>query len=189
MAATAPSSIETIRIADIPVPACVAVHRIIRVCNDAFSTLFGYEREAMAGQSFKTLYPDLEDFIAVGRRWRKGLAAGLVYSDERIMQRRDGVRFWARMDGRSLGGDDPLAHVLYTCQPTGRAVSRAPLTPRQSQVLTLVAAGRSSPEIAAELGLSSRTVEAHRGRLMRLAGVANSAALIAWFERIGGGSA
>jgi PAS domain S-box-containing protein len=184
-----PTRLDTIRIADIPLPACVAVHRIIRVCNAEFAALFGYEREATVGQSFKMLYRELEDFIAIGRRWRKGLAAGMVYSDERIMQRQDGVRFWARMDGRSLGGDDPLAHVLYTCQPTGRPVPSAPLTPRQSQVLTLVAAGRSSPEIAAELGLSSRTVEAHRARLMRLAGVANGAALIAWFERIGGGSA
>lgn len=186
MSTPSSAAFETIRIIDIPVPACVAAHRIIRACNAEFAGLFGHERAALSGMSFKMLYPDLEDFVAIGRRWRRGMGAGLVYSDERIMQHREGRRFWARMDGRSLGGDDPLALALYTCQPTGRPVPSERLTPRQSQILTLVAAGRSSPEIGRELGLSPRTVEAHRARLMRAAGVANSAALIAWFERIGG---
>ncbi|WP_143145693.1 helix-turn-helix transcriptional regulator [Devosia enhydra] len=180
------AAFETLRIVDLPVPACVAAHRIIRACNVEFAGLFGHDRETLSGMSFKALYPDLEDFVAIGRRWRRGMAAGLVYSDERIMQDREGRRFWARMDGRALGGEDPLALALYICQPTGRPVPSSGLTPRQAQILTLVAAGRSSPDIARELGLSPRTVEAHRARLMRAAGVANSAALIAWFERMGG---
>lgn len=40
------------------------------------------------------------------------------------------------------------------------------LTARERQVLTLVAEGLSSKEIAAELGIGSRTVETHRERLM-----------------------
>lgn len=41
-----------------------------------------------------------------------------------------------------------------------------PLTPRQVQILTLLAQGRSSRQIASELGLSSKTVDVHRGRIM-----------------------
>lgn len=41
-----------------------------------------------------------------------------------------------------------------------------PLTPRQVQILTLLAQGRSSRQIAGDLGLSSKTVDVHRGRIM-----------------------
>jgi DNA-binding CsgD family transcriptional regulator len=41
--------------------------------------------------------------------------------------------------------------------------------------------GKTNAVIAVEIGLSRRTVEAHRLRMMRQAGVANTAELIAWF--------
>lgn len=41
------------------------------------------------------------------------------------------------------------------------------LTPREREVLVQVASGRTSREIASELGISPRTVEAHRESLMR----------------------
>ena len=37
-----------------------------------------------------------------------------------------------------------------------------PLTPRQIEVLRLICAGNATKEIAADLGLSSKTVDAHR---------------------------
>ncbi len=42
----------------------------------------------------------------------------------------------------------------------------AALTPREQQVMLLVVAGKVNKEIAAELNLSHRTVEIHRGRVM-----------------------
>jgi DNA-binding NarL/FixJ family response regulator len=44
--------------------------------------------------------------------------------------------------------------------------ARTRITPRQRQVLRLVAEGRTSREIAERLGLSVRTVETHRAELM-----------------------
>ncbi|UCF39709.1 MAG: response regulator transcription factor [Gemmatimonadota bacterium] len=41
------------------------------------------------------------------------------------------------------------------------------LTPREQEVLTLIADGRTNKEIAGELGISPRTVETHRESLMR----------------------
>lgn len=41
------------------------------------------------------------------------------------------------------------------------------LTPRETQVVRLVAAGRANKEIALELGISARTAESHRASLMR----------------------
>jgi two-component system response regulator FixJ len=42
----------------------------------------------------------------------------------------------------------------------------ATLTPREHQVMLLTVAGKANKEIAAELELSHRTVEIHRGRVM-----------------------
>ena len=44
------------------------------------------------------------------------------------------------------------------------------LTPREREVMLLVAAGKSNKEIAAELRLSHRTVEIHRARVMEKSG-------------------
>ena len=52
---------------------------------------------------------------------------------------------------------------------------------RQRQILTLVSQGKTNAAIAAEIGLSPRTVEAHRLRLTRTLGLANSAELLASF--------
>ncbi|MGH7675381.1 MAG: response regulator [Gemmatimonadales bacterium] len=41
------------------------------------------------------------------------------------------------------------------------------LTPREREVLVLIASGRTNKQIAAELGISPRTVETHRESLMR----------------------
>jgi two-component system response regulator FixJ len=43
----------------------------------------------------------------------------------------------------------------------------ARLTPRESQVMELLAVGNSSKEIATALGLSVRTVEGHRRNVLR----------------------
>ncbi len=45
------------------------------------------------------------------------------------------------------------------------------LTPRQTEILRLVASGRTTKEIARDLGISPKTVEFHRGRLMERIGV------------------
>ena len=44
------------------------------------------------------------------------------------------------------------------------------LTPREQQVMLLVVTGKVNKEIAAELNLSHRTVEIHRGRVMEKTG-------------------
>ncbi len=56
------------------------------------------------------------------------------------------------------------------------ALSR--LTPRQREVLQLLAEGRSAKEIAAVLNVSSRTVEFHKYRMMEELGVKTSTELV-----------
>lgn len=53
------------------------------------------------------------------------------------------------------------------------------LTLRERQVLTLVASGLSSKEIARDLGLSYRTVDIHRQRAVQKFGARNSQHMVA----------
>jgi len=59
------------------------------------------------------------------------------------------------------------------------------LTPRERQVLRLVAEGRHNSDIAAELAISARTVENHRASLMRKLGFKNQTDLIRYALRRG----
>jgi DNA-binding NarL/FixJ family response regulator len=59
------------------------------------------------------------------------------------------------------------------------------LTPRQREVLQLVAEGRSAKEIAALLHISPRTAEFHKARLMEALGAQNTAELIQYAIRTG----
>ncbi|MEM6995535.1 MAG: response regulator transcription factor [Myxococcota bacterium] len=59
------------------------------------------------------------------------------------------------------------------------------LTPRERQILKLVAEGRSSPEIARDLDLSVKTIEGHRGRIMSKLDTRNVAGLVRHAIRLG----
>lgn len=171
-----------------PVPIAHATFRIIRDCNAEFAALFGLQREELIDQSFSRLYPKLADFVMAGDMWRPNFTVGRVYHDERVMIGPGGVPFWCRVNGRSLSDVDPFADAIYCYQRMSRPVEKSALslTDRQRQVLTLISQGKTSAAIAGELKLSSRTIEAHRQRLMRTAGVSNGAELVAWFTGAGG---
>ena len=63
---------------------------------------------------------------------------------------------------------------------------RPVLSPRESEILAALAKGRSSKQIARELGLSVRTVEAHRQHIKRKLGLEGQAELIKYaVERAG----
>jgi DNA-binding NarL/FixJ family response regulator len=59
------------------------------------------------------------------------------------------------------------------------------LTERQVEILTMMARGRSAKEIAFELGLSSKTVDAHRARIMERLGLSDIASLTLYAVRKG----
>lgn len=170
-------------LSDIPVPMVFATHRIVRDCNAEFAKLFGYQREDLVNTSFSRLYPAIADFVRTGDMWRHNLPGGAIYHDERIMAGADGRRFWCRVNGRSHDAADPFAAALYCFEPMVRPVTETTLklTGRQRQILALVAQGKTNAAIADEVGLSPRTVEAHRLRLSRSIGVSNAAELVAWF--------
>ena len=60
----------------------------------------------------------------------------------------------------------------------GEPAEEVHLTPRETESLCLVGDGRTTKEIARDLGISPKTVEFHRGHLMRKYGAHNVAELI-----------
>jgi DNA-binding NarL/FixJ family response regulator len=65
----------------------------------------------------------------------------------------------------------------------GDRAAEMPLTERQRQVLVMIARGYSTKEIAFELGLSPKTVEVHRARLMERLGISDVAGLTLYAVR------
>ena len=59
-----------------------------------------------------------------------------------------------------------------------------PLTPRQREVLQLVAEGRTMKEVASILNISPRTAESHKYEIMQTLGVETTAALVQYAIRL-----
>ena len=59
------------------------------------------------------------------------------------------------------------------------------LTARERQVLNLVVAGRATKEIASDLGISVKTAESHRVRIMKKLNTHNTAGLVRFAIRVG----
>jgi FixJ family two-component response regulator len=60
------------------------------------------------------------------------------------------------------------------------------LTPREKELLKLLVSGRLNKQIAADLGISIKTVENHRARLMQKTGALNAADLTRMSMLVGG---
>jgi DNA-binding NarL/FixJ family response regulator len=59
------------------------------------------------------------------------------------------------------------------------------LSPRQREVLRLIASGYTTKEIATQLGITLKTVDAHRSQLMRELNIHNVAGLVRYAVRTG----
>jgi DNA-binding NarL/FixJ family response regulator len=79
--------------------------------------------------------------------------------------------FWSSASGRpeSGGRDHVSQHFALPAQPPAALPATARLnglTPRETEVLDLVARGRSNAEIAGDLFLAEQTVKTHVSRIL-----------------------
>jgi DNA-binding NarL/FixJ family response regulator len=75
---------------------------------------------------------------------------------------------------------DELAVKPLAEWPTEHLPRRRDLTAREREVLQLLAQGKTVRSAATILGLSTKTVDAHKFNLMRKLGVHNKAELVMW---------
>lgn len=109
---------------------------------------------------------------------RRALEAGAVgyqLKDAEPDVLREAVRAAARGD---VPLDARVARVLLT-----QVVAPAdPLSPREREVLELVAEGMANKQIARTLGITERTVKAHLGNAFRQIGVADRTSAALWLR-------
>jgi DNA-binding NarL/FixJ family response regulator len=81
--------------------------------------------------------------------------------------------------------EEALAPRVDRSAPTSAPAAHPLLTPRQVDVLTRVVSGRSIKQIAHELDLSVKTVEAHRAQIMQRLDIRNVPQLVLYAVRQG----
>jgi two-component system, NarL family, nitrate/nitrite response regulator NarL len=87
-----------------------------------------------------------------------------------VLEVHSGGTFFSPAASNALAGE--------TVRSSGRIEdSRQRLTPRETDVLTLIAEGLSNKEIAVRFGIGVRTVESHRERIMDKLNIRNTAGL------------
>ncbi|MGI0134266.1 MAG: response regulator [Candidatus Micrarchaeaceae archaeon] len=78
-----------------------------------------------------------------------------------------------------------ISETLIDAYRTKSELPEDPLTPRERQVLQLVAEGKTTKQIAAILTLSVKTADSHRTRLMKKLGIHDTAGLVRYAIRRG----
>jgi len=78
---------------------------------------------------------------------------------------------------------DVLSFLMDTARQADQPAFK--LTPRQREVLQLVAEGRTMKEVACILNISTRTVESHKYEMMEALGVQTNAELVQYAIKIG----
>ena len=78
-----------------------------------------------------------------------------------------------------------LSRAVIESYVAGNGSPRDVLTPRERQVLKLIAEGRKTREIADILGVSVKTAETHRSRIMKKLGIRETAGLVRYALRQG----
>ena len=163
-----------------PVGMCVSRDRVVELCNEAFARMFGHEVEELIGQPLAPLYPSADEFTRVGNMGLPVMRDTGVYSDERIMRRKDGSLFWCHVAGRALDRADPFACAVWMFEDIStRRKLTTTLTRREREIAQQLVTGATSKQIARSLGISPRTVEAHRSRLMTKLQAASHGELVA----------
>jgi PAS domain S-box-containing protein len=165
-----------------PVGQAIGRNRVIVACNRMFSEIFRSSSAELIGQTFERLYPSQADFQKAGHQVGKLLAKEGVYSDDRIMRRVGGELFWVCVRGYSYTPASPHAHTLWVFTELKKhsetdASLRSTLTPRERDIAALLIESKSAKEIGLILGISPRTVEIYKSRLLRKYGVNNTPTL------------
>ncbi len=178
-----------------PVAAVVSNPRLadnpIVACNQAFIDLTGYSTQEILGRNCRFLAgPDTEPWLT--EAITSGVAERRPVMVEILNYKKDGTPFRnAVVVAPIFDDDDELAYFFGSqielqeedggpsvTQRARAAEKIRTLSPRQLEVLKLVASGLRNKQIAWELQLSEKTVKMHRGLAMEKLGVQTAAEMI-----------
>lgn len=103
-------------------------------------------------------------------------ALGYVLKDAADSELMDGIVLAARGETYL----NPQLGAKLAVEPRGGHSAPDNLSPRETQVLSLIALGHTNPEIATSLSLSVRTVESHRAHIQQKTGLTTRAELVGY---------
>jgi PAS domain S-box-containing protein len=155
-----------------PIGLVLSRDRLMVDCNRQLLDMFGARRDQLVGCSFELLYPTHAEFERTGARIAASLNESGWYADERVMKRTHGPRagdlFWCHVSGRALDPNDPHAAGIWSFEDlsAGRPIASG-LTAREREIAALLVQGLTSKLIGKRLGISPRTVDVYRARLMK----------------------
>ncbi len=109
-------------------------------------------------------------------------AAGFMDKDAEPMELGLALRAVQR---RQIYLSPSISHAAVERRNSQLVEDRVSLTPRQRQVLQLIGRGKSTKEIASLMGVSIKTVETHRARMMNALGLYGTNALMRYAIRTG----
>ncbi len=162
-----------------PIGLVLSRQRLIVDCNLLVLAMFKAERDAMVGRSFEVLYPSADEFERTGQRIVAQLDRSGRYADDRVMKRLDGELFWCHVSGRTLDPQQPHAAGIWAFEDlSSRRVLKLEFTGREREIAALLIEGLTSKLIGKRLGISPRTVDVYRARLMRKTGAATTPELV-----------
>jgi PAS domain S-box-containing protein len=166
--------------------ALVDEQRVYLEVNAAICELLGASREEIVGRrSDRFVAP--EELSTLDREWRR-LWESRDWVCERTLVRADGSRIHGQYAARigEIGGRE-IAVVVWICgkpEEVGddgeeELAQLGELTPREREVLSLVAFGHTSAQIAEQLVISTETVRTHVRNAMAKTGARTRAQLVA----------
>jgi DNA-binding NarL/FixJ family response regulator len=123
---------------------------------------------------FLTMHRD----VSFARRALEAGASGFVLKHSASAELVSAIR--AALEGKTYLTSQLAGEVVESMKQQPEQVRHplGSLTPRQREVLQLVAEGRSAKQIASSLAISARTVEFHKFQLMEALGLHTNAELI-----------
>jgi two-component system, NarL family, response regulator NreC len=121
----------------------------------------------------------MQDSPAVAQRALSVGASGYVTKDYADSELPQAIRAAVR------GEQYVSPQVAARMEELHRALTGSALTPREVEVLRLIALGHTSVEIARKLRLSPRTVETHRAHIHKKLGLSTRAQLVGYTLRRG----
>lgn len=111
-------------------------------------------------------------------------AAGFVPKSAASVELHEAIRSVAA--GKNyVSGEVARKAVLQQAKVTEQNQLLQKLTPRQREILTLIADGHTMKDIARSLSISVKTVESHRAQLMERLGIYEVASLVRFSIRMG----
>jgi DNA-binding CsgD family transcriptional regulator len=144
--------------------------------------------EEMGNGWTEGLHPDDRDLCL--ETYLKAFSARQAFRVQYRLQKANGDYSWVEnsgiprfRDGSCIGFTGTARRAFTPDEQSVRMVFS--LTERERQVLVLIADGKSTKEAAATLGISYKTADSHRSRILEKLGVHETASMVRYAIRAG----